>query len=157
MVDSLRAQGRFDEDIKIGHQLIPLIGETTRYNVSSPGGNFWKLRSQLHKNSGSMCDRTQLTHNKNLEVCKLFHQLGEMAWMVGNVNGGIQIMCRVPQISFKNGPPSQYSAFAFANLGVQRTFKVVVMRHLKKLIEKNVKECDDTRPVDIRAEDQSRR
>ena len=86
LLDSLRAQGRFDEAIKIGHRLLPLIGETARYNNSSPGGTVRKLRTQLNKNSGSMCNRTQLTDDTKLKVCKLLHQLGEMAWMGGDVN-----------------------------------------------------------------------
>ncbi|KAI2494395.1 histidine kinase [Fragilaria crotonensis] len=114
LVDSLRAQGRYSEAIKIGMQILQLLGEKTKYNRSQIVG---KCRSQLKKNAASICERPQISDTSKLEVCRLLHQLGEMAWIVDDWDLALQFLCRVAQLSLQDGP-SQYSALGFAALGV---------------------------------------
>ncbi|KAI2506139.1 histidine kinase [Fragilaria crotonensis] len=114
LVDSLREQGRYSEAIKIGMHILHLLGEKPKYNRSQIVGN---CRTQFKKNATSICERPQISDTLKLEVCKLLHQLGEMAWMSGDCDLAIQCLCRIAQISLKYGP-SQYSAHGFAALGI---------------------------------------
>ena len=112
LLDSLRAQGRFAEGIKIGLKVLPLIGEKTKYATS-----LRKIRIQFNKNAANVSDRPQLLNTELLEICKLLQHLGEMAWSNDDPSGGIQMLSRVALISLKFGP-NQYSALAFAAIGV---------------------------------------
>ncbi|KAI2506142.1 histidine kinase [Fragilaria crotonensis] len=114
LVDSLREQGRYSEAIKIGMQILHLLGEKTKYNRSQIVG---KSRTQFKKNAVGLSERPQISNVLKLEVCKLLHQLGEMSWMNNDCDVALQCLCRVAQISLKYGV-SQYSALGFAGLGV---------------------------------------
>ncbi|KAI2506141.1 histidine kinase [Fragilaria crotonensis] len=65
LVDSLRAQGRYNEAIKIGMQILHLLGEKTKYNRSQIVG---KCRILLNKNVANICDRPQITDTSKLEI-----------------------------------------------------------------------------------------
>ncbi|KAI2506143.1 Kinase-like [Fragilaria crotonensis] len=114
LVDSLRAQGRCSETVKIGMQVLHLLGEKTKYNRSQIVG---KCRVVLKKNAVDISESPQISDVLKLEVCKLLHQLGEMAWMNNDVDVALQFLCRLAQISLKYGV-SQYSALGFAVLAV---------------------------------------
>ncbi|KAI2506144.1 histidine kinase [Fragilaria crotonensis] len=114
LVDSLREQSRYSEAIKIGMQILHLLGEKTKYNRSQIVG---KCRVLLKKTAAGMSEHPQISDASKLAVCKLLHQLGEMAWIDDDWDLALQFLCRIAQISLKYGP-SQYSALGFAALGV---------------------------------------
>ena len=117
LIDSLRAQGRSDEAVQLGLQLLHLMGEKIHYNGFRLSATALKLRSQFNKNLQGFCDRPPMNDPEKLEVCRLLHRLAEIAWTSEQMPLGIELQCRIVQLSLKYGP-CQYSALGFAALGI---------------------------------------